>query len=200
MNRKFFFKRTLAARLGLLRLTHPDLPLRYWCEEESRLGLKTESGRVITLPGVKPIVEVQWTRQAFYLYGIVEPQTGESFFYEYSHLDAICFEHFLKLVSATFPAHLNVIQIDNAPAHVAAELDIPDNIVLLFHPPHSPELNPIERVWQDIKADLKGEIFQTLDDLRAALREVLGYLTPDWLASLSGYRHILSALSVAEIN
>jgi DDE superfamily endonuclease len=184
----------------LLRLTHPDLPIRYWCEDESRLGLKTESGRVITLPGVKPILEVQWARQAFYLYGIVEPLTGDSFFYEFSHLDAICFEQFLNLVSEAFPSHLNVLQIDNAPAHVADDIELPENIVLLFQPPHSPELNPIERVWQDIKVDLKGETFESLTNLREALGEVLDEITPDWLASLSGYRHILSALSVAGID
>lgn len=155
---------------------------------------------MITLPGVKPVLEVQWDRKAFYLYGIVAPQTGDSFFYEFSHLDALCFEQFLKLVSQEFPTHLNVIQIDNASAHTAHALEIPDNIVLLFQPPHSPELNPIERVWQDIKADLKGESFETLDALREAVREVLGNLTPAWIASLSGYRHILSALSVAGIN
>jgi hypothetical protein len=143
---------------------------------------------------------MQWGRKAFYLYGIVEPRTGESFFYEFSHLDALCFEQFLNLVSQEFPTHLNVLQIDNAPAHIAHDLEIPDNIVLLFQPPHSPDLNPIERVWQDIKVDLKGEVFETLDALREALREVLEDLTPDWIASLSGYRHILAALSVADIN
>lgn len=175
------------------------MPIRYWCQDESRLGLKTELGRVITAPGVKPIREVQWQRQAFYLYGIVEPQTGDSFFYEFSHLDSICFEQFLKLVSSAFPTHLNVLQVDNAPAHTAA-IEIPENIVLLFQPPHSPELNPIERVWQDLKADWKGEIFKTLDSLREAVREVLSYLTPDWIASLSSYHYILTALSVAGID
>jgi hypothetical protein len=154
---------------------------------------------VITAPGVKPIRSVQWQRQAFYLYGIVDPKTGDSFFYEFSHLDSICFEPFLKLVSEAFPTHLNLIQVDNAPAHTA-DLEIPENIALLFQPPHSPELNPIERVWQDIKVDLKEEIFETLDTLREAVREVLGYLAPEWIASLSGYPHILSALSVAGIN
>lgn len=154
---------------------------------------------MITAVGVKPMQSVQWQRQAFYLYGIVEPKTGDSFFYEFSHLDSVCFEQFLQLVSEAFPTHLNILQVDNAPAHTA-DLEIPDNIVLLFQPPHSPELNPIERVWQDIKADLKGEVFETLDSLREAVREVLGYLTPDWIASLSGYPHILSALSVAGIN
>ena len=91
----------------MLQWLHPDLPIRYWCQDESRLGLKTELGRVITAPGVKPIQSVQWQRQAFYLYGIVEPKTGDSFFYEFSHLDSICFEQFLKLVSEAFPTHLN---------------------------------------------------------------------------------------------
>jgi transposase len=71
---------------------------------------------------------------------------------------------------------------------------------LLFQPSHSPELNPIERGWQNIKTDLNGEVFEHLDALRAALKEVLGYLTPDWLASVSSYDYILSALSVAGIN
>ncbi len=184
----------------MLHLTHPDRPLCYWCQDESRLGLKTELGRLITAVGVKPIQAVQWPREAFWLYGIVAPLSGDSFFYEFSHLDGVCFEQFLKLVSAAFPNQLNVIQLDQASAHTTDQIEIPENIVLLFQPSHSPELNPIERVWQDIKADLKGEVFDNLDALRAALREVLGYLTPDWLASLSGYDYILSALSVAGIH
>lgn len=164
------------------------------------MGLKTELGRLITAPGVKPIQAVQWPREAFWLYGIVAPLTGDSFFYEFSHLDGVCFEQFLKLVSAAFPHQLNLVQLDQASAHTTDQIDIPENIVLLFQPSHSPELNPIERVWQDIKVDLKGEVFKDLDALRAALKEVLGYLTPDWLASVSGYGYILSALSVAGID
>lgn len=181
-------------------LGQTPLPVRYWCQDESRLGLKTDSGRVITAKGVKPKVSVQWQRQAFYLYGIVEPTTGDSFFYEFSHLDSVCFEQFLTLISQTFPDNLNVIQLDNSAAHTARHLTVPDNIVLLFQPAHSPELNPIERVWQDIKVDLKGEVFESLDDLRMAVREVLGYLTPEWLASIAGYPYLLSTLSVAGIN
>jgi hypothetical protein len=181
-------------------LAQPALPIRYWCQDESRLGLKTESTRIITAKGVKPQIPVQWQRQAFYLYGIVEPKTGDSFFYEFSHLDSMCFQQFLHLIAQTFPQSLNVIQLDNSSAHTAHHLVIPDNIMLLFQPAHSPELNPIERVWQDIKVDLKGDVFETLDDLRTAVREVLGYLTPEWLASISGYPYLLSALSVAEIN
>jgi hypothetical protein len=53
----------------------------------------------------------------------------------------------------------------------------------------------MERVWQDLKIDLFGENFANLDQLRAAVKEVLGYLTPDWLASLTQYPFIMNALS-----
>lgn len=49
-------------------------------EDETRLGLKTITGRRLTLKGVKPIGLVQWQRDNYYLYGVVEPKTGESFF------------------------------------------------------------------------------------------------------------------------
>ena len=62
--------------------------LRYFCQDETRLGLKTETGRVITARGVKPIVSVQWPREAFWLYGVVEPLTGWHFCQEYPHLDS----------------------------------------------------------------------------------------------------------------
>lgn len=76
-------------------------------EDESRLGLKTVCGRVITLIGVKPIVPVQWPRDNFWLYGAVEPTTGAHFFYEFSHLDTACFQRFIDLFAAAFPDSLN---------------------------------------------------------------------------------------------
>lgn len=154
-------------------------------------------GKRITLPGVKPLQPVQWPRQNFWLYGIVEPLTGESFFYEFSHLDTPCFEMFLNLVSDAYPDVLNIIQLDQAPAHCSQTLEIPENIVLILQPPHSPELNPIERVWQDLKRDFKGKIFRTLDELRAELRETLETISPEWLASLTQYPYIMRALSVS---
>jgi transposase len=156
-------------------------------------------GRRLTLKGVKPLALFQWPRQAIWLYGLVAPVTGESFFYEYSHLDGRCFEHFLHLFSEAFPDKLHIIQLDGAPAHIAQGIEIPDNIVLLFQPPHSPELNPIERLWLDLKLDLRGENFESLDHLRAAVSEILGYMTPDWIRSLTQYSYIMDALSAALI-
>jgi hypothetical protein len=54
----------------------------------------------------------------------------------------------LKLISEQFADRLSLIQLDNASAHTASSLQIPDNMLLLFQPAHVPKLNPIERLWQ----------------------------------------------------
>jgi DDE superfamily endonuclease len=186
--------------IDILQEDGGERPLKYWSQDETRLGLQTTMGKRITLTGVKPLQPVQWPREAIWLYGVVAPATGESFFYEFSHLDTACFEMFLELLSAEYPDVLNVIQLDQAPAHSSQKLQIPENIVLLYQPSHSPELNPIERVWEDLKIDFKGENYANLDELRAAIRETLGYMTPEWIASLTQYPYIMKALSVSIIN
>ena len=49
-------------------------------------------GRLITACGTKPIGQWQWLFKAFWLYGAVEPATGESFFLEFSHVDTDCYQ------------------------------------------------------------------------------------------------------------
>lgn len=48
-------------------------PLRYLAQDESRIGRKTETKRVITAKGMKPTAKVERPREAFWLYGVVEP-------------------------------------------------------------------------------------------------------------------------------
>jgi hypothetical protein len=93
--------------------------VRYFCEDETRIGLKTISGRKITAKGVKPKGKVQWQFKATYLYGIVEPATGDHFFYEFTHLNSECFQVFLDLVSEQYKDCILIIQLDQAGAHKA---------------------------------------------------------------------------------
>lgn len=171
--------------------------VRYFVQDESRFGLKTVEGRKITLSGVKPIGEWQWKFQAFWLYGAVEPLTGEGFFWQFSHVDTQCYQQFLQEFSTCYPNTLNILQVDNGLFHKAKHLQIPENIVLLFQPPYSPELNPIERVWQHLKKDLKWEVFENLEHLQTTVAQLLTQLTTIVITSLTGYDFILDALSVA---
>ena len=171
--------------------------IRFWCEDETRIGLKTITGRKITASGVKPVGVHQWQFKATYLYGIIEPQTGESFFWEFSHLNTDCFQIFLNLVSQHFADSVLIIQLDNGAFHKAKRLRVPDNIILLFQPSHSPQLNPIEQVWQYIKRRLRWLLPKNLDDLRAALYLEIGKFTKPIIASIARRPYIMAALSGA---
>lgn len=173
--------------------------MRFFCGDETRIGLKTLGGRRITAKGVKPLGKVQWKFQATYLYGIVEPRTGNHFFFEFTHLNTDCFQVFLNLVSEHFADSFLIIQLDNGAFHKAKRLQVPSNIILLFQPPHCPESNPIEQVWQYLKRGLRWTLPATLDELRQLVKQRLESMTPEVIASITGRRSILDALSVAGI-
>ena len=149
--------------------------------------------RRITLPGIKPIAKIDPRYESVYLYGVVEPLTGERFFFEFSHLTADCFQHFLLQVGQTFPKSLNLLVLDNGRFHHAKSLEIPKNIVLLFLPPYAPELSPIERLWQDIKAKLFSQTYQTLEDMQAKVSEILHNYCDATIAKLTGFSLFIKA-------
>lgn len=53
---------------------------------------------------------------------MVEPKTGDSFFYEFSHLDTACFEKSLALFSQTYSNEIHIIQLDNGGGHLGLDL------------------------------------------------------------------------------
>ncbi len=115
-----------------------------------------------------------------------------------------------------------MIQLDNGRWHIWSGLDIPDNVILIFQPPYTPQVNPIERLWKEIKKrenplrgsdagkpflplrilskkHLKWKLFDNLDRLKQKLSQVLSRLTPSKIASITGWDFILDALFVANI-
>ena len=93
--------------------------LRYLAQDETRIGLKTETKRVITSRGVKPKAKVQWPRAAFWVYGVVEPLSGWQWTQEYAKLNSENFQAFLNALSAELGTTVAVMQLDRAPAHRA---------------------------------------------------------------------------------
>ena len=87
-----------------------------------------------------------------------------------------------------------MIQLDNGRFHSAKKLQIPNNIVLLFQPPYSPDVNPIERVWQSMKDKLRWINLKSLEELRGEVDKIIQSITPSQLASLTSFDFILTAL------
>lgn len=92
-----------------------------------------------------------------------------------------------------------LLQLDQAGAHQALSLSWPDNLIPVLQPAHSPELNPTERLWQHLRAQLLGENFINLEQLRTRLQQLFASLTPNQVASLTSYDFILEALFYAAL-
>jgi transposase len=168
-------------------------PVRIFCLDESRFGLLPIQRRRITLIGVKPLGTVQYRFENFYVYGAVEPTTGESFFLELPYLSSANFQIFLNEFSQGYQETLNIILMDNGSCHTAKSLVIPANVVCLFLPPYSPELNPIERLWQDVKAQLAWLIATALDELEHHVAMIITQYPRATIRSLTSYPYFVQA-------
>ena len=167
--------------------------VRLFCQDESRFDAFCPLSKEELPPGVSNrwqllIISIDW----FYLYGAVEPRTGERFFLELPRLTGECFQIFIDEFSAAFPNTLNIMVLDNGRFHHAKSLVIPDNVVLIFLPPYSPELNPIERLWQAIKQKLFTHTYQTLAQMQQQLSEILGTFTKAAMAKITSFSYFIN--------
>jgi transposase len=180
---------------GSYEPTISRMPIRVWTQDESRFGLMSIIRRRLTLRGVKPLAPYQHEFANTYVYGAVEPITGESFWLELPRLDSQLFQIFLDHFSLAYPDSLNLIVLDNGSFHTTRKLNLPNNIRLIFTPPYTPEVNPIERVWLDLKTQLAGLVHSSLDGLSETIASAIQSYSPTKLQSLTSYPFFTQAVN-----
>jgi transposase len=162
-------------------------PVRIFCQEDRRFGLlPIQLGR-IPLTGVKPLGFVPYRFENFYVYSAVEPTTGESFFLELPSLQATNVQIVLAECAHHYRETLNLVLRDNGSCHTAKSRVMPENLVCLFLPPYSPELNPIERLWQDVKAPLASVLAAALDELEHHVERIITQYSKAAIQTLTSY-------------
>ncbi len=109
--------------------------------------------------------------QSTYLFGAFSPINGDSFLLELPYCNTECFELFLNEFSATNPQELKVIVLDNGAFHKAKRLKVPKNILLVFLPPFSPELNPAEKMWAKFKRAFTNRLYKSLNEISIFIQE-----------------------------
>jgi transposase len=168
------FKATLAQKLAALELP-ARTPVRLWVADEMRYGLQPVTRRVWALRGQRVVVAVHPRYQWGYVFGALQVGgEGEAeFFYcptanqQYSRL-------FLQQIAARDPEAVHVISWDGAGFHPGQGApELPANVRLIAFPPYSPELNPVEKLWDQLKDRLCNQPFPTLKALEAVMTEFL---------------------------
>ena len=104
-------------------------------------------------------------------------------------MDGRCFEEFLGHLGEIYADHRLVVVLDGAPSHTSKEVELPENTSLLALPSYSPELNPVERWFQEFRRTLANRVFETIESLQDALTRVLEpyWQDPARLRTLSGF-------------
>lgn len=120
-----------------------------------------------------------------YCYGAVDAHSGDSFFIIAGGCNSDWMNAFLRQLSSAYPDDYIILVKDNAVWHKAQSLQIPANITFAFIPPYTPEMNPIEQVWAEIrKRGFKNKAFKSLLAVMDQLEEVIRGLTAECLKSI----------------
>ena len=153
--------------------------MRVFAQDEARFGLISWHKRRYCPKGLRPPRVVRRKYKWTWFYAALEPMTGESFCLYLPSLDGDCFEVFLRELAKSYPDDIIVLVTDKAPAHIKTDIVIPHNLILFHFPPYSPELNPVERCFEEFRRALANKLFDSVDHMHQALTEVLEPFTHD---------------------
>ena len=125
--------------------------VRLMYQDEAGFGRISKMSSCWAPQGIRPSIPSHYMREYRYCYGAVDAQTGDSFFLIAGGCNTEWTNEFLRQVSQAYPDDYMLLVMDNAIWHKSSTLEIPSNIELAFIPPYTPEMNPIEQVWKEIR-------------------------------------------------
>lgn len=88
---------------------------------------------------------------------------------------------------------LHLILVDNASSHTTEKLKVGENIVLIFLPANSPELNPIERFWKELKDWLSEYEPKALAEVRELVSKGLKTFSEKAISSITSFEYLMTA-------
>jgi transposase len=182
----------LQAALDEARAEHSDKRLTLWFMDEARFGQKGRVCHRWFTRGQRPPglcdQRYSWT----HLFAAVRPATGEGFALVLPEVSVKAMNEFLARFAATLANDEHAVMVlDRAGWHTAKRLVIPSNVTLVWLPPYSPEINPVERVWLYLREKhWSHRLLDTGDAIVDALCRAWNALTPERLRSLTSYPYL----------
>lgn len=155
-------------------------PTLLMAQDEARFGKASDPQRAWAPEHVRPQVPYQFAREYIYAYAAVAPKEGRmtSLILPYSNTEMM--NLFLQQVSEDFSPYFVLMQVDQASWHHSSELVIPENIRLIYQPAYSPELNPVEHIWEEIREKhFYNHHYESLDQVMQDLCDGLLELDAD---------------------
>jgi len=170
-------------------------PVRVMFQDEARFGRMARIRRCWAPAPLRPMVRNGYERQFTYVYGAVSPLQGQLDWCLSSQMNTEGMGAFLLQVSLAHPEEFLVMVVDGASSHKAKDLVVPENIRLVPLPGYSPELNPQEHVWDELREKaFPNAVLDHMDLVVARLIEGMMALAcdPDRMRSLTAWPWIVS--------
>lgn len=171
-------------------------PIKLFFEDEARFGRINNLTKCWVPAKERAIIEQQLIREYTYAYTAVCPQTGEVYSLISPLNNTSAMNAFLHEFSQHYKHNRIILTLDGAGWHKSKELILPENIRLLFLPPYSPQLNPVEHVWDYIREQKKfnNHSFKSIEHVEKHLENSLLELTKEKkvIKSLCGFKWIVN--------
>jgi len=143
-------------------------------QDEARFGRISDCRRCWCRRPVRPLVKKMISRQYTYVFGAVSPLDGQFDTLILPRADTACMQLFLDEVAQRHSEDNIVMVLDGAGWHTTDKLAAPSNMRLLLLPPYSPELNPVEHLWDELREKyFHNRVFSSLADVEQHLFETL---------------------------
>jgi len=143
-------------------------------EDEGRFGRISREMYCWVKKDMVPSVARQMVREYIYAYSAIAPQTGDCFSLIAPCCNTEAMNCFLHQLAGQYPGYRIVLLLDKAGWHISKKVRLTENLLLLHLPPYSPELNPVELLWREIRRKhFHNKIFNSLDEVENTLSTAL---------------------------
>jgi transposase len=162
--------------------------------DEMRYGLMSNYRRSWSKVGKRTEWKNQQEFENGYLYSAVAPLSGESFqLISFEDANSSNTKIFLERLKQEYLKKHLIVILDNAPFHKLKTLRLMEGTTLIFLPPYSPQLNPAERFFQELRKATANRIFDTLGAQEKEIeKKVLEYINDtETVKRLTGYEWIV---------
>ncbi len=120
-------------------------------QDEARFGRISDLRHCWTPKGIRPNVAAQIVREYTYVYAAISPHDGVLDSLILPEVSTKAMSVFLTEISARHPEEFILMVLDGTSWHRSETLIVPENMRLVTLPPYSPQLNPVEHLWEEIR-------------------------------------------------
>jgi hypothetical protein len=165
-------------------------PVLLFAQDEGRFGRISDVRRAWSPFGMRPQAPRQVIRTYLYVFTAVCPALGKMTSLILPWANTEMMNLFLRQVAADFSDYFILMLTDQAGWHTSKNLELPENIKLIKLPPRSPELNPAEHIWEELREKhFANKAFKDLDEVEDKLCQGLTDLNknPEKLRSMTNF-------------